>query len=136
MTVNRTQWALGALALTLIVASGYGKNSDSIMETSDALAATIPGSKPHVHKKNHVGATETGNAAHGKMIFGANCSACHGVIGTEGGVGPSLKGEKKKKNQSADIAWNKNPKAPMPKLYPSPLSAKDVRDVAAYVDTL
>ncbi len=77
-----------------------------------------------------------GDAANGKKLFAANCAGCHGAIGTEGGVGPSLKGEKAKKNQAAAVAWIKNPKAPMPKLYPSPLSAKDVNDVAAYVESL
>lgn len=83
-----------------------------------------------------VAAAPAGDAANGKKLFAANCAACHGAHGTEGGVGPSLKGEKSKKNQAAAVAWIKNPKAPMPKLYPSPLSEKDVNDVAAYVETL
>ena len=77
-----------------------------------------------------------GDAAHGKQIFAANCASCHGAAGTEGGVGPSLKNEKSRKNTAAAIAWIKNPQPPMPKLYPSPLSAKDVADVAAFVETL
>lgn len=77
-----------------------------------------------------------GDAAHGKQIFAANCASCHGATGTEGGVGPSLKGEKSRKNYQQAIAWIKNPQPPMPKLYPSPLSEKDVDDVAAFVETL
>lgn len=77
-----------------------------------------------------------GDAANGKKLYAANCAPCHGATGTEGGVGPSLKGEKAKKDQAAAVAWIKDPKAPMPKLYPSPLSAKDVDDVAAYVESL
>ena len=77
-----------------------------------------------------------GNAANGKKIFSANCSSCHGATGKEGGVGPSLKGEKSRKNFAAAVAWIKNPAPPMPKLYPSPLNAKQVNDVAAYVETL
>jgi mono/diheme cytochrome c family protein len=83
-----------------------------------------------------VAAVAAGNAAHGKTVYAANCAACHGATGKEGGVGPSLKGEKSKKDQAATVAWIKNPKAPMPKLFPSPLSIKDVNDVAAYVQTL
>ena len=74
--------------------------------------------------------------AAGKKLYAANCAACHGATGTEGGVGPSLKGEKAKKDQAATVAWIKDPTAPMPKLYPSPLSEKDVNDVAAYVESL
>ncbi len=76
------------------------------------------------------------NVAHGKALYGANCASCHGATGTEGGVGPSLKGEKSKKDQAAVVAWIKHPAPPMPKLYPSPLSEKDVAAVAAYLETL
>lgn len=78
----------------------------------------------------------TGDAAAGKEVFTRNCSACHGATGTEGGVGPSLKNEKSRKNTDKTIAWIKNPQPPMPKLWPSPLSDKDVADVAAFVQSL
>jgi mono/diheme cytochrome c family protein len=78
----------------------------------------------------------SGNAANGKNIFSQNCASCHGASGTEGGTGPSLKGEKSKKNFSATVAWIKKPEPPMPKLYPSPLNAQQVNDVAAYVQSL
>src|SRR5579872_3267237 len=81
-------------------------------------------------------AATAGNAAAGKKIFSANCSACHGATGAEGGVGPSLKNETKRKNYQQIVAWIKNPQPPMPKLYPSPLSATDVNNVAAYVATI
>ncbi len=77
-----------------------------------------------------------GDAKHGKEIFMANCTSCHGATGTEGGVGPSLKNEKSRKNTDKTIAWIKNPQPPMPKLWPSPLSDKDVADVAAFVQSL
>jgi alcohol dehydrogenase (cytochrome c) len=81
------------------------------------------------------GASPAGNAAHGKQLFAANCSACHGATG-EGGVGPKLQGEKSRKNFAGVVAQIKNPAPPMPKLYPSPLSDKDVSDLAAFVETL
>jgi mono/diheme cytochrome c family protein len=81
-------------------------------------------------------ATQTGDPAKGKQIFAANCASCHGATGTEGGVGPSLKNEKSRKNYAQAIAWIENPQPPMPKLYPSPLSLQDVQNVAAYVETL
>jgi mono/diheme cytochrome c family protein len=82
------------------------------------------------------GSAAMGNAASGKKIFTANCASCHGATGAEGGVGPSLKNETKRKNYAQIVAWIKNPKPPMPKLYPSPLSQKDVDNVAAYVATI
>jgi len=71
----------------------------------------------------------------GKAVFAQYCSACHGQAG-EGGVGPALKGEAAKKNAEQVAAFIKNPKSPMPKLYPAPLSEQDVAEVAAFVDAL
>jgi ubiquinol-cytochrome c reductase cytochrome c subunit len=81
------------------------------------------------------GATPAGNAAHGKTLYAANCASCHGAAG-EGGIGPKLQGEKSRKNFAGVVAQIKNPAPPMPKLFPSPLSAKDVNDVAAFVGKL
>lgn len=75
------------------------------------------------------------NASRGKALFSQNCSSCHGAQG-QGGMGPRLIGEAARKNSLQAIAWIQNPSPPMPKLYPSTLSAQDVRDVAAYVESL
>jgi len=72
---------------------------------------------------------------HGKAIFAQFCSACHGPTGG-GGVGPALKGESARKDIAAVEAFIKAPKAPMPKLYPTPLNDKDLADVAAFVERL
>jgi len=80
-------------------------------------------------------ASGAGDTAKGRQIYTANCAACHGANG-QGGFGPSLRGEKSRKNTAAAIAWIKNPAPPMPKLYPSVLSEKDVENVAAYIESL
>jgi ubiquinol-cytochrome c reductase cytochrome c subunit len=72
---------------------------------------------------------------HGKTLYSQYCSACHGAAG-EGVVGPALKNESAKKSRDEVAAFIKDPKAPMPKLWPTPLSDQDVGDVAAYVETL
>jgi mono/diheme cytochrome c family protein len=128
------QLVFSILALALIVSVGYTKSSASSTGTSEASSALSGASDMQV--KMVAAATPKGDAAHGKKLFGANCASCHGATGTEGGMGPSLKGEKSKKDQAAAVAWIKNPQPPMPKLYPSPLSEKDVSDIAAYVETL
>ncbi|HVA29393.1 MAG TPA: cytochrome c [Candidatus Baltobacteraceae bacterium] len=76
------------------------------------------------------------DAARGAMLFTANCASCHGATGREGGFGPSLTHENRKMDTEFAIAWIENPNPPMPKLYPSPLSAQDVADIAAYVESL
>lgn len=72
---------------------------------------------------------------HGASLFAQYCSSCHGASG-EGSVGPALKGESARKSTEQAIAFIKEPKAPMPKLYPAPLSEGDVADVAAFVESL
>jgi mono/diheme cytochrome c family protein len=120
---NQARFLTVVASLTGVLAVAAGSSSFATSTTAPAAAQVIADAP-------------AGDAANGKKLFGANCASCHGATGTEGGVGPSLKGEKSKKNQAATVAWIKNPKAPMPKLFPNPLSAKDVNDVAAYVETL
>jgi mono/diheme cytochrome c family protein len=79
--------------------------------------------------------TPGADAVHGRAVYTASCAACHGAT-AQGGFGPSLRGEKTRKDTAAAIAWIENPQPPMPKLYPSALSEKDVDDVAAYVESL
>jgi mono/diheme cytochrome c family protein len=77
-----------------------------------------------------------GDRSRGAEVFRANCAVCHTASGAAAGVGPSLEREKQRKNYAQTVAWIEQPDPPMPKLYPSPLSGKDVADVAAYVQSL
>jgi mono/diheme cytochrome c family protein len=77
-----------------------------------------------------------GDGSRGAEVFRANCAVCHTANGAAGGIGPSLEHEKARKNYDQTVAWIESPAPPMPKLYPSPLSRKDVDDVAAYVQSL
>lgn len=79
-----------------------------------------------------VGAT---GAEHGKALFAQFCSGCHGASG-EGSVGPRLQGESGRKTLEQAEAFIKEPKSPMPKLYPAPLAEQDVKDVAEFVESL
>jgi alcohol dehydrogenase (cytochrome c) len=102
----------------VILTIGLDKDEPSIVSVPEDAVA--PGGAP---------------GDHGKAVFAQYCSACHGAAG-EGSVGPSLKGESAKKNLSEAVAFIKDPKAPMPKLFPAPLSEQDVADVAAFVENL
>jgi mono/diheme cytochrome c family protein len=88
------------------------------------------------HPAAGAGGPDVGNVANGAAIFETNCSTCHGASGLEGGVGPSLRGESRRKDLDATIVWIHHPQPPMPKLYPSPLTAAEVVDVASYVQSL
>lgn len=76
-----------------------------------------------------------GDAKHGKVLFAEHCALCHGAK-AEGGLGPALKDESKRKTPDQIRAQIMNPAPPMAKLFPSVLKEKDVDDVVAYVVTL
>lgn len=120
---------VGVLALLSICACAKS-NQNSASNTVRTMTSA-PGTEAKMNK-----GAQVADSTHGKAVFAQNCASCHGATGTGGGVGPSLKNEKARKNMAAAISWIKNPQPPMPKLYPSPLSEKDVSDVAAYVESL
>jgi mono/diheme cytochrome c family protein len=72
----------------------------------------------------------------GKAVYEAQCAACHGRRGIGGPVGPSLQNENVRRPYRSVYALVRDPAPPMPKLYPARLSAADLRDVSAYVESL
>jgi mono/diheme cytochrome c family protein len=128
---------VAAGAIAVLIAAGCAKGSDqsstSTTSAPEAPAATSAGSATAQSK---LSGSAQGDAARGKTVFAGHCATCHGETGAEGGAGPSLKNEKSRKNYAQTVAWIKNPLTPMPKLYPDEIGAKDVADVAAYVQTL
>lgn len=126
MTTKRVMCASALLAGLVLVASGCAKGGSGATSASSAAAAS-----PAL-----AGAAIAGDPGHGKVVYVASCAQCHGATGTEGGIGPALSGERSRKDDAAVVAWIKDPRPPMPKLYPGVLGDKDVADVAAYVESL
>lgn len=120
-------WAMGLslLAMAFLAAWGFGVAPHGLAPAAPGGTVVNPAST----------ATHAPNAARGAQVFAQNCAVCHGRSG-EGASGPSLKGEAARKNLAQAEAWIENPLPPMPKLYPATLSAQDVTDVAAFVETL
>lgn len=83
-----------------------------------------------------VSATAGADARRGSAVYRTQCAACHGADGAGGPVGPSLRNEGARRSYDSVYALIRDPAPPMPKLYPSRLSAADLRDVAAYVESL
>jgi alcohol dehydrogenase (cytochrome c) len=79
-----------------------------------------------------IGGLDPGDPAKGGRLFGATCVGCHGEKG-EGGSGPALAGIGFRRSYEDLVKFIMHPRAPMPKLFPQPLSDQDVRDVARYV---
>src|SRR5580704_6910781 len=76
--------------------------------------------------------TASANLAHGRKLYSQICVDCHGPNGNLI-AGHELSTLKNRRDLADTIAFIKNPKAPMPKLYPSLLNEQSVTDVAAYV---
>ncbi len=131
--MKRYASVLAGFAIVAVLATGCSKseNSESASAKGPITDSGSTGLRPVEGAK-----VAEADAKHGMAIFGQNCSSCHGAAGAGGGIGPSLKGEKGRKDTAAAIAWIKNPQPPMPKLYPAPLTESDVADVAAYVESL
>ena len=132
---------LTAGALAALVVAGCAKGTDQSTTSSSTTTTTAASTAPVTAATSAAlsaaaAGAPKGDAVHGKAIYAANCASCHGASGVGGGIGPTLKNEKSRKNMVQSIAWIKNPQPPMPKLYPAPLSEQDVNDVAAFVQTL
>jgi len=116
-----------------VLATGCSKTEQQSTSTTSTTASPMAAASTAAQS---AAMAPAGDVAHGKSIFTDKCVMCHGVNGVGGGVGPSLKNEKTRKNLAQAIAWIKNPRSPMPKYYPKDLDAKGVADVAAFVETL
>ncbi len=106
-----------------------------------ALAALLAACAPAVSEKTNTAAATpaavvNGDKENGRLVYQNNCATCHGASGVEGGVGPSLRHENARMDYAATVSWIQDPRPPMPHLYPKILTMNEVRDVAAYVQSL
>lgn len=77
------------------------------------------------------------DTSRGKEVYDAQCASCHGAQGIGGPVAQRpLKGERRRRSAAQVRTIVLDPDPPMPKLFPSQLTAADVRDVTAYVESL
>jgi PQQ-dependent dehydrogenase (methanol/ethanol family) len=72
------------------------------------------------------------NVSAGRKLYTQVCVSCHGPDG-DMIADRKLTTLKARKDLKATVAYIKDPKAPMPKLYPDLLKDQDILDVAAYI---
>src|SRR5262249_31688386 len=77
------------------------------------------------------GAIATGIAG-GRKLYSQICVSCHGPDGNMI-ADHKLSTLKSRRDLAATISYIKDPKAPMPKLFPDLITEQNVADVAAYV---
>ncbi len=127
--ISRVPWGNAGIPSVIVYTVGEAPQPEA------GPTAPLPspdGDKPNEPTANTAKAHLVADAAHGKAIYNRICIACHGASG-EGQSGPPLKGIGKRLNAEQLLGAIKNPKPPMPVLYPSVLNEQDVTDVAAFV---
>lgn len=75
-----------------------------------------------------------GDGTRGRSVYIERCAACHGAEARGTRLGPSLHALAPTWNDKRIFTAIEEPEAPMPKLYPSQLTRRDLADVAAYID--
>jgi alcohol dehydrogenase (cytochrome c) len=115
---NVSRTAFGALGLpsVVIMSLNAGRGSSAAAQ-SKAASGTAAGSA---------------NLADGRKLYGQVCVSCHGPDGNML-ADHQLGTLAARQDRTATIGFIKNPKLPMPKLYPDLLTEQNVADVAAYV---
>lgn len=76
--------------------------------------------------------TASNDAGNGGRLYGQVCQSCHGPDGNMI-ADHKLRNLAARRSLADTIAYIKEPKAPMPKLFPDLLDEKSVRDVAAWI---
>ncbi len=106
---NVSRMAFGALGLPSVVIMALG--------TGSASAAAPAGAA---------------NIASGRKLYSQICVSCHGPDGNLV-ADHRLSNLKSRLSRPATVAYIKDPRPPMPKLYPDLLTEQNVADVAAYL---
>jgi mono/diheme cytochrome c family protein len=71
-------------------------------------------------------------AAKGRKVYEQICSSCHGPNGNLV-AGHELSTLGKRRDRASTLGYIKDPKSPMPKLYPNLLDEQSLKDVTSYI---
>lgn len=111
---NVSRSAFGALGIPTVV----------VMALNGTRAATAPALAS--------AAAGGGNLANGRKLYSQICVSCHGPDGNM--IADHKLGDlRTRHDRAATIAYIKDPKAPMPKLFPDLINEQSVADVATYL---
>jgi alcohol dehydrogenase (cytochrome c) len=132
---NVSRTAFGALGVPSVVimtlnpsrAAAAGAGSTPGASASAAGATALSGAAAGTAE-----ATAAARFANGRKVYNQVCVVCHGPDGNLI-ANHRLSAIRARFDAPATISYIKDPKAPMPKLFPSLLSEQDIVDVAEYV---
>jgi alcohol dehydrogenase (cytochrome c) len=123
-------YEVGGKQYVAFAAGNISRNAFGDLGMPSVVVMTLDaGSRPVVRD---ITAPAAGNAALGQRLYSQVCQSCHGPDGNM--IADRRLGNlRARQNLAATIAYIKNPKAPMPKMYPDLLDDDDVAAVAAWV---
>ena len=119
----------GGRQYVAFAAGNISRNAFGDMGMPSVVIMTLDPAAPAT-ALNVVGAR--GAAGNGARLFGQVCQSCHGADGNMI-ADHKLQNLKARRDLAATIAYIKDPKAPMPKLFPDLLDEKSVIDIATWV---
>jgi PQQ-dependent dehydrogenase (methanol/ethanol family) len=116
--ISRNAFGDVGLPSVVIMTLNPGRAPQALDITGSSAAARGAGAAPDL--------------ANGRRLYGQVCASCHGADGNMLGE-HRLKGLAARRDLASSIAYIKDPKAPMPKLFPDLLGEQSVIDVAHYL---
>jgi PQQ-dependent dehydrogenase (methanol/ethanol family) len=132
---NVSRNAFGALGVPSVVVMGLnaprmsgggsaaGAGASSAVSQGGPVAGSAAGS---------AAVTGAPNVANGRKLYNQICTSCHGPDGNLI-ADHKLRNLKERRDSASTVSYIKDPKAPMPKLFPDLINEQSVVDVAAYV---
>jgi alcohol dehydrogenase (cytochrome c) len=115
--VSRTAWGALGLPSVVVMALDTGHSLQGAAQATAGVAVT------------QVGA---GEIDAGRKLYSQVCASCHGADGNTV-ADHKLSTLPARLDHAGVVAFIKNPKLPMPKLYPNLINAQSVADVTAYL---
>ena len=118
-------YSTGGRQYVAVSSGNVSRNTYGVLGTPTVVVYALPSPTAKSDKNSSV--------SRGRERFRTLCADCHG---TDGGLlaNADLRTLKQRKDRAATLAFLRNPKAPMPKLFPSILKEQDLSELATYLD--
>ena len=114
----------------------HGANASRVKNRAGIASLALLLSACAGHARGDRVAVLHGDSSRGRDVYLQRCAACHGADARGTRLGPDLYALAKSWSKKRIYGAIEEPEAPMPKLYPSQLTRRELADVAAYVDDI
>jgi alcohol dehydrogenase (cytochrome c) len=130
---NVSRTAFGALGIPSVVIMALNAGKPAVSAVGAGATGAPAGVTPVIQAAGSPAQGGPADPNAGRRIFSQVCVSCHGPDGNLVGD-HRLRERVPRLGPAATVSYIKDPKAPMPKLYPNLLTEQNVVDVAAYLE--